>query len=261
MNKEQYNILVSRFYNYIVGFKESDGNYCKLLEEKLEHIKRVASNAIFIANKEKWSEEDCLIAELCGLYHDIGRFSQYKTYKTFSDSKSVNHGQQGFSIINEYQLFDVLEEKDAQNILDAVHYHNSLNLPESLSESSVRFTNLTRDADKIDIFFMLTEAIRTNSLDSHQDLLWNLPMGEANPEIVKKLLNNSQALYSEIKSGTDVCLLQFCWLYGMNYKSSLLKIKENKTVELISSIIPKTLETQKCIEHIDSYILNLLAYL
>ena len=259
MNEEKYNLLVKRFYNYIDGFKEKDGNYCKLLKEKVEHIKRVSSNALFIANNEKWSKEDCQIAELCGLYHDIGRFSQYQKYKTFSDSKSVNHGEQGFSIINEYHFFDILEEKEAESILDAVHYHNSLNLPESLSENSVRFTNLTRDADKIDIFFMLTEAIRTNSIYNHQDLLWNLPMGEANPEIIKKLLNNTQALYSEIKSGTDVCLLQLCWLYGMNYKSSLLKIKENMTVELISSIIPKTLENQKCIEHINSYILNLLA--
>ena len=254
MLKNDYIKLKSAFFDYANAFKENDGNFCKLLAEKLEHIKRVSQNCLYIAKNEKWSEEDCLIAELCGLYHDIGRFSQYKKFKTFSDSKSVNHGQEGYEVIINYSFFDFLESSDAQIIMDAVHYHNALNVPNDLSDASVRFTNVTRDADKIDIFYMLTECIRTKTIENHQDLLWNLPIGNANPVIIEKLMNNSQALYSDIKSATDVCLLQLCWLYGMNYKSSIIKLKENKTVELFSEIMPKTDEIKACTEHISHYI-------
>ena len=254
MNTNEYKSLSVRFFDYINSFREADGHFCKLLDEKINHIKRVTSNALFIAQNEGWSEEDCLIAELCGLYHDIGRFSQYKEFKTFSDPKSVNHGQRGFEVINDNKLFDGIGLSDSKIILDAVHYHNALNIPGDLSEESKRFTNLTRDADKMDIFFMLTEAIKSNSLDSHQDLLWNLPIGEPNPTIIDKLMNNSQALYSDIKSGTDVCLLQLCWLYGINYKSSFIKLKSRQTLELIDLILPQTPEIKACLQHINSFI-------
>ena len=83
-----------------------------------------------------------------------------------------------------------------------------------------------------------------------------MPKGEPNPVIVKKLMTNSQALYSEIKNATDVVLLQLCWLYGMNYDSSVLKIKQNNTLELLSSIVPNTDEIKGCFEHIGNYIDN-----
>ena len=254
MNKEEHNNLCNRFFDYVNSFRENDNHFCNLLDEKIGHIKRVTENALFIAQNEGWSEEDCLIAELCGLYHDIGRFSQYKEFKTFSDQKSVNHGQRGFDVINDNKLFEGIPAADSKIILDAVHYHNALNLPEDLSDESRRFANLTRDADKLDIFFMLTEAIKSNSLENHKDLLWNLPIGEANPVIIEKLMSNSQALYSDIKSGADVCLLQLCWLYGINYKSSFIKLKSRRTLELIDLILPQTSEIKACLQHINSYI-------
>ena len=254
MNISEYNNLTTTFYKYVDGFRDSDGCLCKLLDNKLEHIKRVASNALFIAKNENWSDKDCLIAEICGLYHDIGRFSQYKKFKTFADSKSVNHGTEGYNSIISNHLFDSLDEKSAETILDAVKYHNSLNVPTDLPQDSIRFTNITRDSDKIDIFYMLTESIKNNCLKENSDLLWNLPIGKPNPVIVEKLMSNSQALYSDIKSGTDVCLLQLCWIYGMNYKSSLAKLKENRTVELIATILPNIDEIRKCLNHIQQYL-------
>ena len=254
MNRNEYESLFNSFFKYIDVFRENDGHFCPLLEEKINHIKRVTSNALFIAKNENWSEEDCLIAELCGLYHDIGRFSQYSEFKSFSDSKSVNHGQRGYDVIIEKNIFAEISQVDAKIILDSVHYHNALSVPNELSENSKKFVNLTRDADKLDIFFMLTTTIEANTLDKHQNLLWNLPIGKANPVIVEKLMSNNQALYSDIKSGTDVCLLQLCWLYGINYKSSFFKLKENNTVETIASILPKTNDILDCINHINTFV-------
>lgn len=246
-------VILDRFYKYVDGYRE-DGKLCKLLQEKLEHIERVAANSVYIAKSEGWSDTDVTKARLCGFYHDVGRFSQYKQYMTFSDAKSVNHGQHGFDVINQNNMFDGLSENDAQNILDAVHYHNALNIPEGLSAESMRFTKLVRDADKIDIFFQLTDAIERKTLDDHKDLLWDLPIGEPNPVIVEKLLNNEGALFSDIKSATDVCLMQLCWLYGMNYKASIAKLKENRTIELMQSIMPETDVIIKCIKHVKEYI-------
>ena len=61
MNKNEHEKLFIRFFDYVNGFRESDGHFCKLLEEKLKHIKGVTADALFIAKNENWSEEDCLL--------------------------------------------------------------------------------------------------------------------------------------------------------------------------------------------------------
>lgn len=254
MKEKDCLLLKKRFDDYVNSFRDSDSNLCNKLQEKLEHIIRVADNAIFIARKEGWEDFDISIAELCGLFHDIGRFSQYIKYRTYNDSESVNHGEHGYNIILQNNLFAGIPIDDCQSILNAVRFHNSLEIPNELDESSLRFTKLVRDADKLDIFYMLTEAIRTGTIEMHRDLLWNLPMGEPNPIIVNKLLANKQALYSEIKSGTDVCLLHLCWLYGMNFDASLIKLEQNNTVDLLYSIMTKNSDVDCCIKHIRNYL-------
>ncbi|MBQ2593251.1 MAG: hypothetical protein II567_08230, partial [Candidatus Riflebacteria bacterium] len=57
MNKNEHEKLFIRFFDYVNGFRESDGHFCKLLEEKLKHIKGVTADALFIAKNENWSEE------------------------------------------------------------------------------------------------------------------------------------------------------------------------------------------------------------
>ena len=49
MNKNEHEKLFIRFFDYVNGFRESDGHFCKLLEEKLKHIKGVTADALFIA--------------------------------------------------------------------------------------------------------------------------------------------------------------------------------------------------------------------
>jgi hypothetical protein len=69
-------------------------------------------------------------------------------------------------------------------------------------------------------------------------------------------MNNTQALYSDIKSGTDVCLIQLCWLYGINYRSTFIKLKQTQTLELMSLIMPQTPEIKACLEHINIFVNN-----
>ena len=52
--------------------------------------KLVADVSKKLAEKLNLSEEDILLAELIGLFHDLGRFPQFSGYKTFIDSKIVS---------------------------------------------------------------------------------------------------------------------------------------------------------------------------
>ena len=61
---------------------------------KIEHIKRVARNSKELAKTLKLSENDTLLAEMIGIFHDLGRFEQVRIADTFSDKDSkINHAE------------------------------------------------------------------------------------------------------------------------------------------------------------------------
>lgn len=54
---------------------------------KLDHSLRVAQVCRRIAQSEGFSGQDCNLAWLVGLLHDIGRFEQLRRWNTFSDAQ------------------------------------------------------------------------------------------------------------------------------------------------------------------------------
>ena len=79
------------FKEYVSNYDINDGK----IALKYNHILRVAEIAKKIATDLELSEEDILLAELIGIFHDIGRFEQVKRFNTFVDRDSINHGEYG----------------------------------------------------------------------------------------------------------------------------------------------------------------------
>jgi putative nucleotidyltransferase with HDIG domain len=79
------------------------------------------------------SGEDTLLAEAIGLFHDVGRFRQYETYKTFDDSISVNHATLGAKVLLENNVLQRLPKQEQDLILRGVTLHNVFSLPEKLT--------------------------------------------------------------------------------------------------------------------------------
>ena len=82
------------FNNYIKTFDYKD----KMILHKFHHTYRVMDFCEQIALSVN---EDIKIAQLCGLFHDIGRFEQYKKYQTYSDIHSIDHSEIGAIILKE----------------------------------------------------------------------------------------------------------------------------------------------------------------
>ena len=80
--------------------------YCKKydlvnenLKRKYGHSYRVMMISSEIAKSLKLNQEQIELAEIIGLLHDIARFDQYSIYHTFSDVKSIDHGDLGVEIL------------------------------------------------------------------------------------------------------------------------------------------------------------------
>ncbi len=58
---------------------------------KIEHTYHVAEVADQVAHSLGLSQEDCNLAWILGMLHDVGRFEQVRRYGTFVDSQSIAH--------------------------------------------------------------------------------------------------------------------------------------------------------------------------
>ncbi|MDD3147613.1 MAG: HD domain-containing protein [Candidatus Riflebacteria bacterium] len=255
MIENEFQGLKNRFNDYVNSFRSSSGILHPMMQLKLDHSARVATEARDIAAELGWSENDILLAEAIGLFHDVGRFSQYQEFKTYYDPKSVNHGERGYDVLIESGWLDGLAVEERDYILESVHYHNCHTVPDDLSHDSNRFVKLVRDADKLDIFFVLNNAIKEDSLKNEPGIIWNLPRDvPPSSMILDDLRNRRQASYEHVKSQADFCLLQLCWIYDLNYVPTIRKVAAREIVDRIAATLPTGVELYDAVRHLKDFL-------
>lgn len=134
------------------------------LNMKYYHTYRVMDLCEEIAKKLNLNEEEIKLAALIGLLHDIARFEQYTKYKTFSDLNSIDHGDFGVEILeNENFIRDFIEENKYDNIIKkAIKNHNKYKIEDGLTEEELLYSKIIKDADKLDIFYVVLEVFSKN---------------------------------------------------------------------------------------------------
>ena len=136
----------------------------EMIRLKIEHTLRVAELAEGIAaSLETSTKSDSGLSWLLGLLHDIGRFEQVRQYGTFVDSISVDHAELSADILFHEGLIQAfplqaLTQTEFSIIETAIRAHNKLILPPGLDDRTRKFCDLLRDADKVDIFRVVSEA-------------------------------------------------------------------------------------------------------
>lgn len=80
------------------------------IKRKFDHSYRVAKYANEIAKSMNLNESDVYLATLIGLLHDIGRFNQWKIYKTYVDGDSYDHALLGVEVLKENNFIKKFEE-------------------------------------------------------------------------------------------------------------------------------------------------------
>jgi hypothetical protein len=224
-----------------------------LLKEKHSHS--VSENAIVIANGEAFGANDLMIAEIIGLFHDIGRFPQYARYKTFLDRISVNHGQLGAETLLAEGTLACLPEKEREIIVSAVRYHNAFTVPGNSDVDTARFTKLARDSDKIDIWRVFCEYFEGPAEERANAATLGLPdtpawSEEAVATIIKKELVN----LAHVRTVNDFKLLQLSWVFDLNFRSSFRLAQEQGSISRMARALPVADEITKAISIVQTYV-------
>jgi putative nucleotidyltransferase with HDIG domain len=227
------------FENYVNGFLSGETESDINVELKKYHTIRVRDAIIDIGKSINLHEDDMYIAEACAILHDIGRFEQHKKYGTFADSKSENHAALGVKIIREYDVLWDFPVKCKDIILQSVGCHNMATIPAGFKPDSLEFLKLIRDADKIDILYVVTEYYMTSESGSNRVLELHLPDTETiSDEVFKPLSNGRIAQVKDLRSLNDFKLYQMGWVYDLNYRRSMQIIRERKYLEKLRAALP-----------------------
>ena len=229
---------------------------------KYTHTYEVAKIIVEMGKRLGLKPPQLAIAELIGLFHDLGRFEQIKRYNTFSDAKSMDHGDFGMQVIKEFKLLDKIEEmnqRSKETVLKAVKYHNKLELPDLEDQTTLFYIQLIRDADKIDIYRVLLEYYNDASDEKDQTVVLNLKSEEKLSEsVIEKIKQGKIVEKRQIKNVNDFKLLNLSWIFDFNFYASLQLLKEKGYYEQMCGMLPNTEQAKGVIDILMSAFSELL---
>ncbi len=208
--------MIEAFNKYVSNYDLNNTD----IKLKYNHSFRVMNLMIKYAKLLGYSKEDVELAKIIGLLHDIGRFEQLKVYNTYVDKNSVDHAD--YSVV---QLFDKGEIKlftDREEwypvIEFAIKNHNKLNIPPCDDEKSLKFAELIRDVDKLDIMYLLGVLGELNR-KVNKEL-------EITEEVLSYIYKHTCVDNNAVKNYNDRLVVQLAFVFDINNKIILKEYKE-----------------------------------
>lgn len=232
------------FSDYVSAYKKGDPGIQENIELKEDHTSRVCKEILTVGEKLGLSDDELRLAEIIALLHDVGRFEQYARYGTFNDRISVNHAQLGIDILEENKVLKDLDPEIRDIVIKSISHHNRPALPEEEDESCIFYTRLLRDADKLDIWKVVTDYYHRNNEKRNAGLELDLPDSPGvSPGVVEDIRNKRAVNMKNINNLNDFKLLQMAWVFDINFQPTLEIIRERHYLDKIKSVLPHTPET------------------
>jgi len=249
---ERFRNWFSNFGRDYYGGTEEDRRNIALKEL---HTKKVCENIGLIAADEGLPGGDRLIALTVALFHDLGRFPQYRKYRTFNDAVSVNHGELGADVLSKSGLLETLPPSERELITLAVRYHNAFSLPRIEDGRAILFLKLIRDADKLDIWRVFLELFGQKREERASAAGIGLPDSPGySGQLVPVILEGKIIPLARVKNLNDYKLLQLSWIFGLYFRASYRLVKERGIIEKMSAYLPQTEEIENALRHLKGFV-------
>jgi len=244
------------FDSYVAGFYGDDEYVNANIRLKDEHSRRVCDEMMYLADELGLDENQRAIAEVTALFHDIGRFEQFIKYRTYNDPKSVNHCLLGVEVLRKTNILDGVEKGEKTLIEKAIEYHGLRELPGNLDGDCLLFSRILRDADKLDIFYVVN--CYYDEYESNPDafrLELELPDEPwYSRDVLQLVLDGKKMDYRILRNWNDMKLCQLSWVYDVNYAATLRRIRERRYMEKIIEHLPDNEEIKRAKETVLGYI-------
>ena len=245
MTGSELDTLKEWFAAYWREFLTADEEANRAIRLKEEHTRRVCVFMGRIAEHLGLEEGDRLLAEAIALCHDVGRFEQYRRYRTFKDSESVNHATLGTNVLRESGVLDALSDTERRTISQAVSLHNVFRLPDSLGERLARFVRMIRDADKLDIWRVFIEYYSLPEEERASAVGLGFPdQPHCSPEVMDEVRRGAMVNLDRVATLNDFKLLQISWVYDLNFAVSFRILREAGYLNALAATLPSSDEVK-----------------
>lgn len=238
MNGRLEGLVAERFAAFTAPFlaEPGDGFAYQL---KIDHTARVVDLARRICAEEAVPEDVALAARLAAQLHDLGRFPQFRQYRTFRDAVSANHAGLSVTHTLRARMLDGASPPTRRLVLGAVFLHNKRSLPDSLPAALDTAARIVRDSDKLDIYqVMLANFAPGRPVDPDVALGVKDHPTAYTPAVLEALLRRETGDYRQLVWVNDFKLMTAGWLYDINYPSSCRILKERGYLDAIFASLP-----------------------
>lgn len=228
------------FNRYVATFEDLDPEGLRNIRLKQDHTRQVVSCMEALAAGEGLDETDTLLATAVALLHDVGRFPQYRRWRTFRDSESDNHARLSIEVIRSEALLDHLSAEERLLIEEAVRFHNLLELPDQISSPTDRFIRLIRDADKLDIWRVFLEYYQLPEEERASAVGLGFPdLPEITQVCLDALASGRIVKLDQARVLNDFKLLQISWVYDLNFATTRRLLLEREYLTKLAATLPE----------------------
>ncbi len=239
MNQHQFDALQDWFDDYVTPFRDTDPEGLLNIQLKIDHTSRVCDNMQLLTDGEGLSAEESLLAVAIALLHDVGRFPQYRRWRTFRDSESDNHARLSIEVIRAQDILGILCPDERLIIEEAVRFHNLLAVPLRLKSPTSRFLRLIRDADKLDIWRVFMEYFSTpEDKRPTATMLGLADLPGVSPACLEFLAAGQIVHLNAVTCINDFKLLLVSWVYDLNFSTSYRLVEKNHYLNKLALLLP-----------------------
>lgn len=239
---------VNVFKNYVQKYNLDNGK----IDLKIKHMLRVMQVNMEFAKVQKLDDENIELAGLIGLLHDIGRLVQLQKYDTFVDSESIDHALAGIEILFDNCLIRqfVSNDKYDKIIRKAIENHNKYEIEDGLNGDVLLHAKLIRDADKTDIYKIMSEDDPLKHTSRAFD-----ENAEIHSTILSDFFKEKPSQYVYVKTVVDNYVIHIALIFNYYFKTNLRIIYENDyinkyTEKFLNAFRIKNENTLKNIEEV-----------
>ena len=252
---EQFYIaLEGWFADYVMEFSSDEPAYQRNIELKRAHSYEVMANMATLSKRLNLSEDEQTIARIIGLLHDIGRFEQFKRYHTFYDKVSVDHAELWLEVLHSLKILDSLDLAVQGLILTAIKWHNKKTIPQDLAEDEALFCRMIRDADKLDIWRVVTNYYCNMDKETNNTLQLDLPDTPGYQEVNIKAIRQHEIVdNNHLKNLNDFKLMQVGWVFDLNFDDSVWLLNERNYMQPLFAALPEDENIRQLKNEVETY--------
>lgn len=229
---------------------------------KVVHTQKVRSGMKELGTAIGLDEHVLFLAEIAGLFHDIGRFEQLRRFGTFVDANSVDHAELSVRTVIDEKFLKGLESSDCSKVIAAIRRHNMKSVPPAADWIECVLTLLLRDSDKLDIWRVFHDHYtgRGRGYDNDSTLELSKPDTPGiSPEVAEDIMEGRIVDLAYVKNRNDFAMVRLAWVFDINFVPTLREIEKRGYITALKSHLPDFQKKEQLFTRVNDYVHDMIA--